>query len=152
MSKAVLAIVKNGKIEPISPISICLIAIFNMGLFHGCVSIFDGDPCDNKELQTVNSPNGEHKAIVFQRSCGATTGFSTQISLLKRNKQLPKEGGNIFVADTNHGKAPAGDGGGPAMTIQWLGEQTLSVKYDKRSRVFRCGQSMDGVSILYDAQ
>jgi hypothetical protein len=152
MPRAVLAVVKNGKIEPISPISICLIAIFNMGLFHGCVSIFDGDPCDNKELQTVNSPNGQHKAIVFQRSCGATTGFSTQISLLKTNKQLPKEGGNIFMADTNHGKAPAGDGGGPAVTIQWLGEQTLSVKYDKRSRVFRCGQSMDGVSILYNAQ
>jgi hypothetical protein len=44
------------------------------------------------------------------RSCGATTGFSTQASLLKSDQALPTMAGNLYIADNNHGVAPAGPG------------------------------------------
>ena len=110
------------------------------------------DMCGNEELQTITSPDGKHKAVVFQRDCGATTGFSTQISLLRANERLAKAPGNAFIADTDHGKAPAGPGGGPEVNPQWASENELVVRYDKRARVFEFKQSVDGVMIRYEQQ
>jgi hypothetical protein len=64
--------------------------------------------CANDLLTEIPSPDGALKAVVFQRDCGATTSFSTQISILWTNRPLPNETGNLFVADTDHGKAPRG--------------------------------------------
>jgi len=118
------------------------------GFILGC----DPDPCANEEIQTITSPDGKHKAIVFQRDCGATTGFSTQVSLLRFSDRLPKSAGNTFIADTDHGKAPAGPGGGPDVNAQWTSGNELVVKYDKRARVFRFEESVGGVTIRYEQQ
>ncbi len=55
--------------------------------------------CDNDTFQEVYSPNQEHKVVVFQRDCGMTTGFSTQISILGGDAALPPQPGNIFDAN-----------------------------------------------------
>jgi len=34
------------------------------------------DMCGNEIYSVVVSPNKKHKAVLFQRDCGATTGFS----------------------------------------------------------------------------
>jgi hypothetical protein len=112
----------------------------------GCGS----DPCANEELQTIVAPDGKRKAIVFERDCGTTTGFSTQVSLLSANDKLRNESGNTFIADTDHGKAPSGPGGGPEVNLQWTGEREIVVKYDNSARVFRSEQSVDGVMIRYE--
>jgi hypothetical protein len=57
--------------------------------------------CGNDLVKEVRSPDGQMNAVVFQRDCGATTGFSTQVSLLSSNKSLPNESGNLFVATTD---------------------------------------------------
>ena len=63
--------------------------------------------CRNEILGSHYSPTKQLKAVVFQRDCGATTGFSIQISIMPANIALPNEGGNVFVADTDHGKSPS---------------------------------------------
>jgi hypothetical protein len=55
--------------------------------------------CGNYIFKEYISPNKKLKAVVFQRDCGATTGFSTQISILGVGKKLKNKGGNIFVVD-----------------------------------------------------
>jgi hypothetical protein len=42
------------------------------------------------------SPDGRRDAVMFQRDCGATTGFSTQISILDTGGQ-PAGSGNGSV-------------------------------------------------------
>ena len=54
------------------------------------------DMCGNYLHSESYSPNGELKAVTFQRDCGATTGFSTQISILNADDELENEMGNIF--------------------------------------------------------
>ena len=61
--------------------------------------------CGNDVIEEVVSPNGKTKALVFQRDCGATTGFSTQISILSYQARLPDKPGNVFIAG-NPGKDP----------------------------------------------
>ena len=53
--------------------------------------------CGNEVFEEQLSPDGKLKAVIFQRDCGATTGFSTQISVLNSHKKLKNESGNVFV-------------------------------------------------------
>jgi hypothetical protein len=53
--------------------------------------------CRNEEQLRVKSPDGIAEAIIFQRDCGATTDFSTQVSVLPSGASLNENGGNVFV-------------------------------------------------------
>ncbi|HEY0281498.1 MAG TPA: hypothetical protein VGC27_02615 [Rhizomicrobium sp.] len=64
-------------------------------------------PCENTVVKSVVSPDGRHKAVLFQRNCGATTGFSSQVSIIPASLWLPDHSGNAFVADLPENKSPA---------------------------------------------
>jgi hypothetical protein len=113
-----------------------------------CLNLAAG--CGNALVKEVRSPNGKMKAVIFQRDCGATTGFSTQVSLLSSNKSLPNEGGNLFVATTDHGNAPAGAWGGPIVELLWTDDANLLLRYDKRAGLSKREESLDGVNIRYE--
>lgn len=104
--------------------------------------------CRNDMLATIPSPSGGRKLVIFQRSCGATTGFSTQASLLPARDRL-RGSGNLFIADTDHGKAPSGRGGGPQLDAQWLAEDTLELRYHPQARVFLADSMQAGVMIWF---
>jgi hypothetical protein len=97
--------------------------------------MYFGDGCANEPIAEFASPDGKTKAIVFQRDCGATTGFSTQISLLPTGSTLKNESGNLFVSDTNHGTAPSGPGGGPEVRVSWRSATELVVAYHPHAKV-----------------
>jgi len=107
------------------------------------------DLCGNSPLLEVQSPNGTLKAVVFERNCGATTGFSTQVSVIKAAGTLANEGGNLFVADTDHNAAPSGPGGGPAVRVTWVGPSALRIEHHPLARVFRSEPSVNGVQVQY---
>jgi len=113
----------------------------------GCINLTDD--CVNEILRIHYSPSKQLKAVVFERECGATIGFSTQISIMPANSDLPNEGGNVFVADTDHGKSSSGPGGGPSVEVEWKGESSLNIAYDNRARVFLRKVSQKGINITY---
>jgi hypothetical protein len=55
--------------------------------------------CGNEVVHQVYSPNGRYKVIVFERNCGATTGYTTHISVLGSNTSLGGRVGNVLGAD-----------------------------------------------------
>lgn len=85
---------------------------------------------------------------MFQRDCGATTGFSTQISVLEQGIE-PSGGGNTFRADDDHGAAAAGDWGGPWAEMRWLAPDHLLIRYAAKSRLFEQQEEVSGVKISY---
>ena len=91
--------------------------------------------CANRVISEWPSPDGSRHAVVFERDCGATTGFSTQVSVVAPGR-VPAGGGNIFIADGDHGAVPPGPGGGPPVHVQWLGPRMLEVRYPPRARLF----------------
>jgi len=104
------------------------------------------DMCGNAVVRVATSPDGRFDAVLFQRDCGATTGFSTQISVLRRGDR-PSGTGNAFIADTDHGRARGGPWGGPWAGMRWLGPDRLLVRYARHARIFR--QSQPKVWIVY---
>jgi hypothetical protein len=105
--------------------------------------------CRNTEVARVGAPDRLHLAIVFQRDCGATTGFTTQVSVLHMDEQLSGSG-NAFIADGNHGAAPSGHWGGPWAEIRWIDKDHLLVRYAARSRVFEQSSQVAGIRISYE--
>lgn len=106
------------------------------------------EPCGNTDLVDVPSPDGARHAVVFTRDCGATTGFSTQVSVL-RTGQRPRGGGNALILDDDHGHAPAPPGQGPAVAVRWLAPTELELRYDGRARVFTAVSHVGGVAVTY---
>ena len=124
----------------------CLAAFAGVAalLFVGCNQLLDG-MCGNEVLRTVLSPDGKIKAVLFERDCGATTGYSEQVSLLPAGAALPNEGGDTFVADGDHGAAP----GGPQVQVVWKGNARLLIKHHPKARVFHAKERVRvGIGLL----
>ena len=121
-----------------------LIALASIGLY-----VLSDSMCQNEVLSDVSSPDGKYRAVTFQRDCGATSGFSTQVSVIRSWWYLRNVSGNVFVADSNHGKAPSGPGGGPVVQVVWLSPSVLSISYHPDVRVFESKSAAGDVSVSY---
>lgn len=98
-----------------------------------------GIDCDNEVISTVASPSGKLAAVVFNRGCGATTGFNTQVSILHAGATLdPNDGGNVLILD---GTVP--------LKIEWQSDSAVSISKLNRARVFKQENFVAGVSITY---
>jgi hypothetical protein len=107
------------------------------------------DGCRNSIISSKEAPDAQHTAVLFQRDCGATTGFSSQISVLNAGKQ-PSGSGNIFVADADHGAAQAASWGGPWVEFVWLSSSRLLARYDSKARVFHRSEAISSVQISFE--
>ena len=94
------------------------------------------DMCGNDIKQTIISPNGANTAYVFERSCGATTGFSPQLSVLDKDDEFKNVSGNTFRSDKD-------------FSIEWIDGKNLKVIYDKSSEISEMDEKVNGVSIEY---
>ena len=88
-------------------------------------------------------------AVMFERDCGATTAFTTQVSIVRSDEQ-PTGTANTFIADDGHGAAPAGAWGGPRVAMTWLGPDHLVIRYAARSRVYKKAADTSGVKVSYE--
>ena len=121
----------------------------------GCVMTWDhlfSGMCTTTVFDEIPSPSNKLKAVVFQIDCGATTDFNTQVAIVKASfdtsdaKSLPK---GFFVADKDHGHAPAGITQGPEVRLTWESDETLNLQYHQFARIFRSESEQRGVTIKY---
>ena len=61
------------------------------------IMYFLRDMCGNEIYKEYSSPNKLLKAIVFRRDCGATTGYTTELSIINFNESLDNTNGNIYM-------------------------------------------------------
>ena len=91
--------------------------------------------CGNTQVSRLGSPDGQLEAVIFERSCGATTGFTTQISIVRKASSLPSGAGNTFIADSNHGAAARASWGGPPADVKWLANRSLMISIHPATRI-----------------
>jgi hypothetical protein len=117
--------------------------------FYWLMSSFD-DLCGNTIVATEVSPDHRLKAVLFERNCGATTGFSSQVSILPADRDLPNEGGNVFAANEAKGGEPTA-WGGPFVALRWRDATTLALRHDAYADIRFSASRLDGVAILFEA-
>jgi hypothetical protein len=115
--------------------SVLAIATITVG---GC-----SDDCSNRVLSAQWSPNNSHQAAVFQRNCGATTGYSYHVAIIERGSDTLSKG-NVLILDSDHGASS-----NPIPTIRWQGDDAIEVAIPKRARIFAQAQTVSGISINY---
>jgi hypothetical protein len=106
------------------------------------------DICSNTEVSRSTSPDRRLDAVLYQRNCGATTGFSTQIALVPVGNLLSGDSA-LYRADDDHGAARTGVWGGPWAEIEWLTSNKLLVRYAAKSRIFQQNTNAYGISVSY---
>ena len=87
------------------------------------------DACGHDIYAEVFSPDGQYKAVVFQYDCGATTGFSTHISIITATEVLNKGAGNIFIIDGAPNQNDLG--------VNWLNNRHLAISGADRDLTFK---------------
>lgn len=108
------------------------------------------DSCGNTVVERLASPDGRREAVLFERNCGATTGFSTQVSVLRNGRRLANERGNVFVASTNGG--PYGAWGGPLVRLTWDGVKVLRLHHASSATIHRAERLVDEVRVEYEVE
>jgi len=95
--------------------------------------------CENERISSVQSPSGNLTAVIFNRNCGATTGFNTQVSVVKASEKLPDDGGNVLILGDSHD-----------LKVKWKSETELLIYGAGQGQSFKKDRSISGVSILYE--
>ena len=82
---------------------------------------------------------------MFERSCGATTGFSTHISVVNEFGQLRKSAGSVFAADSDHDAVKD-----MTVTVRWVSADQVVIRYPAQARVFKKESQAAGISVVYE--
>ena len=122
-----------------------------VGIFIGILFLMfqPNEMCGNHLIESKFSPNKQYKVLIFSRDCGATTGFSTHISIVDADESLGKnDTGNMFIADYNHGKAKM-NGEIINLNIRWLDDEKIILEYDKNAEIYKNNDAEKGIDIIY---
>jgi hypothetical protein len=99
--------------------------------------------CEEKQVIGGMSPNGQYSAIVYLRSCGATTGWSTFITVFP-NSQKFKGGGKdvIYGIDGLYG-----------ISVIWLDDTHLRVDCIRcdQTKIFKQDSKWRDVTVSYES-
>lgn len=106
--------------------------------------------CGNSPVQLVQSPDKQHAVAVYVRDCGATTGFSTHVSVLTgRAPALPDGAGNALIVDAGrHYNMPPARRDIP-LSVEWTSSDHVVIQYPAGARVFKAAKRASGVTITY---
>jgi hypothetical protein len=98
--------------------------------------------CGTSIFDSIASPDGKTRAVLFEIDCGATTGFNRQVSIVSSGTDLKKDNPvlprSFFAAR-----------GKPEVRLIWLGKDRLEVQYPESIETFRIEQKSKGVAIEY---
>ncbi len=105
----------------------------------------------NTIIEKVYSPDQNNVIYIFDRNAGATTGYSTQVSVIKAKAKFRNSGGNIFVCDDDHGKVNVLNSiGGPSIKAIWKSNSSIIIYYPKMTRIFKHKNMSGNIIISYE--
>ena len=118
--------------------------IFGILIMISSCSIFG--PPENKISIDIANQSKNRKAALFIKGGNATVDDSVHLTLCEFNCRISnKATGNIFIADTNYGRVSLNN----SITLNWTGNDSLIVSFDKLLRVFKKEKMYQGVTIVY---
>ena len=110
------------------------------------------DPCGNTIVARVASPSRIHDAIVFERDCGATTSWSTQVRIVRSGARFLEtstawsstQPGNVFVVD---GRAARAGVEGVSILPRWSDDRHLVLACDRDTGRWVGNGQVEGVAV-----
>jgi hypothetical protein len=116
LNSAGMASVKFERAGGPPKITISLLYFFLLFLGLLLCSCHKLEPCRNVTISETNSPNGQLKAVTFQRLCSEEHSVSTHMSIIRANESLPDGNGNVFGYDNEI-----------SIRLSWVSDTRLAV-------------------------
>ncbi|WP_102796329.1 hypothetical protein [Bowmanella denitrificans] len=113
-------------------LSVTVISVLLVGLLLGFFWLLGQGMCGNHLFSQTISPDGRHKVVVFERSCGASTGFSTHLSLIKSEDNLANDSGNILILKGHPDEV--------APTLSWLNNHQVKIHHRLNGKEYKAEQ------------
>ncbi|ARN77341.1 hypothetical protein BST97_04725 [Nonlabens spongiae] len=107
---------------------------------------FGSNLCSQTAIQEFHSPNHLHKIVLSQMNCGTTTDFTTEIHILESDEIIENEE-ILFQAFSDN--LVAQFEGVIDIEVEWLTDEKIIIKFDKKARNFELDKSLDGFKIKY---
>lgn len=104
--------------------------------------------CSNEVISEYLSPDKGKRVVVFQRACGATTGWSTQASVLPFSKTLLNKDGNLYISNTDLAVLHGGSDG-PNLEVTWTSNRSVVLTHHPKTRVLKAEAEVSGVQVSY---
>ena len=116
----------------------CLIAALVASTAAG-----DGFMCDEDKLYEVASPNRSRAVTVAVQNCGATTPFTTVVSVSQRTLGVFPASRELFYAKGEL----VGEG---VLKCWWESDDVLVIRVDPEVKIYRHEQPFDGLAVRYE--
>ncbi len=100
--------------------------------------------CENTLLARAVSPDGKLSAVVFHRDAGATTRYSTQVSIQGASTSLTRRMGNALITDDHSDRAN--------IRVKWTGPRSVLILRSASCRVIRKADKTRGVMIAHEVE
>ena len=94
-----------------------IVLILIVGLCAIALGLFLSFDCEDAIKTDVKSPDGKYAATLYERDCGATTDFSTIVSLRANGDDFDGEKGRIFVVE-----------GQPQVNLVWQASNAIRIE------------------------
>jgi hypothetical protein len=110
----------------------------------GCSS-----PCDNEVISSRLSPDGQLKAVVFIRSCGATTPVVTEVSVLPADAGMPEGWANAVTLSDDPAHPVQRSTEAIQVLLKWDSGRRLRVSFPQAAVAQKRASGVKGVAIEY---
>lgn len=101
----------------------------------------DAWDCKNRLFQTVPSPDSKLKVVVYQRTCGATTGFNRQLAVLRSNQAFPSKARLDYFFDI---------AGEPKIQVIWKSNTDLLIRHESSGKIYTASPTNGSIAIKYE--
>jgi hypothetical protein len=102
----------------------------------------------------VPSPDGKWDVVLMVRNAGATTDYSTQLSVIPAGRVSRElalcRPGNVFIADGNHGAVAVNPRGFMHVDVVWKSPNLVLITFPPTARVFKRERRFQSVIVNYD--
>jgi len=98
-------------------------------------------------FEEIPSSTGAFKVVKFFNWCGYTSSNNNNFSLLRSTDSLENRTRIIFVTNSTVGDQLDRD---TTVTVIWVSDSSLLIKYDSKLMVFQKERRMDNVIIRYE--
>jgi hypothetical protein len=136
-----LGMLKNKWIKLLLWLVVGLVGFLAIALVGLYLLLMSVDLCANEIHQEIYSPERTVKAVIFQRDCGATTGFSTHVSIVPAEEVLGNDGaGNLYIANGHPAES--------SLVLQWSSETSIIISGSTQDAI-KQENRVEGVKVSY---